>query len=81
MLRCETFGALGTCQFRARIVFAGFSGLALPESFSGSIRDRKSHAHAPILRNSLMIPLCDGLNGGEDRIRTSGNVCLTPLDG
>jgi hypothetical protein len=29
------------------------------ETFSGSIYDRKSRAHAPIFSNSLMIPPCD----------------------
>ena len=34
------------------------------ETLSGSMPDRKSHAHVPILRDPPMIPLCDGLNGG-----------------
>jgi hypothetical protein len=37
--------------------------------------DGKSHAHAPILRNSLITPLCDGLNGGASWIRTLGRLC------
>jgi hypothetical protein len=34
------------------------------ETLAGSMPDRKSHAHVPILRDPPMIPLCDGLNGG-----------------
>ena len=30
------------------------------ETLSGSMPDRKSHAHVPILRDPPMIPLCDG---------------------
>ena len=37
-----------------------------------SVRDRKSQAHVPILRDPPMIPLCDGLNGGGEWIRTIG---------
>ena len=51
------------------------------ETLSGSMPDRKSHAHVPILRDPPMIPLSDGLNGGESGIRTSGTTCLTPRDG
>jgi hypothetical protein len=36
--------------------------------------DRKSHAHVPILRDPPMIPLCDGLNGGAQSIRTLGRL-------
>jgi hypothetical protein len=49
-----------TWQNRTGIGFAGILRLVSPETFSGSMRDRKSHAHARILRNSPMIPLCDG---------------------
>jgi hypothetical protein len=35
------------CQFRARIGFAEFSRLAPLETFSGSIRERKSPSGAP----------------------------------
>jgi hypothetical protein len=35
-----------TCQFRARIGFAGFLGTAPQETLSGSMRDRKSREHA-----------------------------------
>ena len=42
------------------------------ETLSGSMPDRKSHAHVPILRDPPMIPLCDGLNGGGKWIRTLG---------
>jgi hypothetical protein len=49
------------------------------------MRDRKSHAHARILRNSPMIPLCDGLTGATiqsasirsfRRIDRNPRVCL-----
>jgi hypothetical protein len=35
-----------TCQFRARIEFAGSLGTAPTETFSGSMRHRKARAHA-----------------------------------
>ncbi len=51
---------------RTGIGFAGFLRLAPPETFSGSLRDRKSRAHAPVLRDSRTIPLCGGLDGGGE---------------
>ena len=59
-----------TCQFCSRRGFAGFSRLAPLETFSRSMRDRKSHAHAPILRDSPISTKTEGLNGGASRIRT-----------
>src|ERR1700682_1565590 len=53
-----------SCQFRARIGFAEFRRLAPPRTLAGSMRDRKSHAHAPVLRDSLISPKGGGLNGG-----------------
>jgi hypothetical protein len=57
-----------TWQNRTRIGFAGFLRLAPPETFSGSMRHRKSRAHAPLLRDSLINTKTDGLNGGAEGI-------------
>jgi len=53
-----------TCQFRARIGFAGFLQLVPPETLSGSMRDRKLRAHARISIDSLQTAKIGGLNGG-----------------
>jgi hypothetical protein len=53
-----------TCQFRAWIGFAGFLGIAPQETLSGSMHDRKSHAHARISIDSPKAAKIGGLNGG-----------------
>src|SRR3984893_18486627 len=68
-----------TCQFRARIGFAGFLGIAPQETLSGSMRDRKSRAHAWIMSYSPKCPEIEGLNGGEGRIRTPGAMRVSSL--
>jgi hypothetical protein len=53
-----------TCQFRARIGFAGFLGIAPQETLSGSMRDHKSRAQARFSSDSPMSTKSAGLNGG-----------------
>src|ERR1019366_6390782 len=55
-----------TCQFRDRIDFAGFFGIAPPETLSGSERDRKSRAHARFSSDSPRCAKTEGLNGGAE---------------
>jgi len=50
------------------------------ETLSGSMPDRKSHAHVPILRDPPMIPLCDGLNGGASWIQTRERPSFHPYE-
>jgi len=42
----------GPCKNRAWIGFARFWRFAAPEAFSGSVRDRKSRAHAKLFERS-----------------------------
>jgi hypothetical protein len=55
-----------TGQFRARIGFAGFSGIAPQETLSGCMRERESHARISI--DSPKPAKIDGLNRGAQGI-------------
>ena len=69
-----------TCQFRARIGFAGFLGIAPQETLSGSMRHRKSPAHSRFASDSPRCPKCEGLCGGANRILTLSPVFRLPDD-
>jgi len=64
---------LGPSKIAPRIGFARFWRIAPPKAFSGSMRDRKSRAHARFSRDSPKRPKTEGLDGGR---RSLGRTAL-----